>query len=288
MIVTPPPAPQGIPLETLLSRSWALFKRNWIVALPPVIAMLVVLAGVAVIFAAIIVALFAHGLARSAPSPQVGGGFFAGILIFMGLALVVTIWSQVAMFGMADAAWAKGTATFADGFAAFRARGGALVVAMIGIFGLAVAALILFFPTLGLSFLALPLFTMYVMPSVVTGGRDGFAAIGESFNLVKRFFGPSAIVLLVLLAIQYGISMLASAPLFPIQFAIVSSAGQGTQPQLPAPGLLVFAGVWFVLAMVVAQAYVGFYAIAIVGMYRSLFAQPVVGQAPGPGDIVPA
>ncbi|HEV2740867.1 MAG TPA: hypothetical protein VGU66_20085 [Candidatus Elarobacter sp.] len=287
MIVTPPPAPQGIPLETLLSRSWELFKRNWIVALPPVIAMVVVLAGVAVIFTAVIVALFAHGLAR-APSPHVGGGLFAGILIFMGLALVVTIWSQVAMFGMADAAWAKGTATFADGFAAFRARGGALVVAMIGIFGLGIAAFILFLPTLGLSFLALPLFTMYVLPSVVTGGRDGFAAIGESFDLVKRFFGPSAIVLLVLLAIQYGISMLASAPLFPIQFAMVSSAGQGTQPQLPALGLLVFAGVWFVLAMVVAQAYVGFYTIAIVGMYRSLFAQPVMGRPPGPGDIVPA
>jgi hypothetical protein len=288
VIVTPPPAPQGIPLEMLLSRSWALFKRNWIVALPPVIAMVVVLAGIALLFAAIIAALFAHGLARSAPSPQVGAGFFAGILVFAGVALVVSIWAQVAMFGMADAAWAKGTATFADGFAAFRARGGALVVAIIGIFGLGIAALILFFPTLGLSFLALPLFTMYVLPSVVTGGRDGFAAIAESFNLVKRFFGPSAIVLLVLLAIQYGISMLASAPLFPMQFAIASSAGQGTQPHLPAPGLLVFAGVWFVLAMVVAQAYVGFYTIAIVGMYRSLFAQPGVGEPPAPGPVVAA
>ena len=66
MIVTPPPAPQGIPLETLLSRSWALFKRNWIVALPPVIAMVVVLAGVAVIFAA------TRGYLDAIPTDRVG------------------------------------------------------------------------------------------------------------------------------------------------------------------------------------------------------------------------
>jgi len=34
--------------------------------------------------------------------------------------------------------------------------------------------------------------------------------------------------------------------------------------------------------MVVAQAYLGYYTIAIVGLYRSLFAQPSAGSPPGP------
>ena len=227
MIATPPPAPAPVPLERLLSYSWALFKRNWIVALPPVIAFLIIGAAFAALVGGFVVALLTHGVGHGAS--RLIGPSLAGIFGFVVLTVVVGVWAQAAMFGMADAAWAKGTATFGDGFAAFTSRGGSLILAVIGIFGLVLAALILALPTLGLSILALPLFTMYVLPSVVTGGRDGFTAIGESFRLVVRFFGSSAIVLLVLLGIQYGISLLASAPFYMMQ----PSGGDGV-PHLPA------------------------------------------------------
>jgi hypothetical protein len=280
LIVTPPPAPQPLPLETLLARSWALFRRNWIVALPPVIALVVIAAVGAAVFGAIVVAAFAHRVDRL--TPALGGGFALGFLAFFVVAIAAGIWAQAAMFGMADAAWAKGTATFADGFAAFRRCGLALIVAGIGIIGLAIVAFVLALPTLGLAFLALPLFTMYVVPSVVTGGRDGFTAVGESFRLVQRFFGTSAIVLLVLLGIQYGISMLASAPLFPLQMAAAASLGNHKDAVVPALGYLAAAGVWFVLVMIVVQGYTAYYTIALVGLYRSLFGQPGPAQPPGP------
>ncbi|MBV8644423.1 MAG: hypothetical protein JO225_10960, partial [Candidatus Eremiobacteraeota bacterium] len=40
--------------------------------------------------------------------------------------------------------------------------------------------LLLAIPTLGIALIALPLFTMYVIPAVVSGGHDGYTAIGES------------------------------------------------------------------------------------------------------------
>jgi hypothetical protein len=122
---------------------------------------------------------------------------------------------------------------------------------------------------------------MYVVPSVVSGGRGGFAAVGESFRLVRRFFGTSAITLLVLVGIQYGIGFLGAFAIVPLEFGILPGPGQ-TEPHLPPPGLCVVSGIGFVLAMLVAQAYTGYYAIAIVGLYRSLFGRPGAAQ-PGSG-----
>ncbi|HWT05098.1 MAG TPA: hypothetical protein VN224_05030, partial [Xanthomonadales bacterium] len=214
--------------------------------------------------------------------------FFAGALVYAAVVVTVGLWSYAAMYGMADAAWAKGTTTFADGFTAFRTRAGALFVAGIGVVGLGICAAMLALPTLGLALLALPLVTMYVAPAVVTGRCDGFTAIAESFRLVRRFFGASGIALLVLLGINYGISMVASFPIYPLEFALLPSGGE-TKPHLPPTGVLVGAGLWFVLAMIASQAYLGYYTIAIVGLYRSLYAQPGASAAPPPppGPSVP-
>lgn len=280
MIVTPP-APEPIRFETLLSLAWSVFRRNWIVALPPVIAMLIVFAAMGA-FAGTVVALsLAHGGLGRGASPF-GPGVVVSYLVLVAAMLVVSLWSFAAMYGMADAAWAKGTATFGDGFTAFRTRSGALIVAFVGFAGLGIAALVLMLPTLGLALLALPLVTMYVVPAVVSGGRGGFAAIGESFRLVRRFFGTSAIALLVLLGIQYGISFLAAFAIFPLEFAVLPGPGQ-TEPHVPPVGLLAVSGIGFVVALLVAQAYTGYYTIAVVGLYRSLaLGRPGADAAPGP------
>jgi hypothetical protein len=281
VIVMPPPAPEPIRFEVLLSQSWTLFRRNWIVALPPVIGFGLMLAAIIAFTAAIVVAALPHGnFERGANG--LAGWIFAAYLGLVVLIVVVSLWVNAAMYGMADAAWARGTTTLGDGFAAFRTRAGALFVAGIGLIGVAIAAFVLALPTLGLAILAFPLFSMYVLPAVVGGGRGGFAAVGESFRLVRTFFGASAISWLVLAGIHYGISLMATFAILPLEFSIIPTMGQ-TTPHLPAFGFLAATVVGFALAMLVAFAYGGYYAIAVTGLYRSLCAQPGAGAGLPPG-----
>ena len=71
MIVTPPPVPEPIRFEVLLSRSWSLFRRNWVVAAPPVIAMLIGVAGAAALIGAFVAGAFVAGVVGLAPARQV-------------------------------------------------------------------------------------------------------------------------------------------------------------------------------------------------------------------------
>jgi hypothetical protein len=278
-----PPAPEPIRFEVLLSHSWTLFRRNWIVALPPVIAFGVILVAIAAFAAAAVAVVLAHGGFEHARFKDGGseyaGAFVLAYLAFMIVVVILSLWVNAAVYGMADAVWERGTATFGDGFAAFRTRSGALVVAGIGFIGLAFVALILVLPTLGLVFLAFPLFTMFVLPSVVGGGRGGFHAIGESFRLVRDFFGASAITWLVLAGIHYGISLIATFALMPLQFAMIPMMASNGKFVVPAIGLLAAVGIVFVLAIAASLAYAGYYAIAVVGLYRSLRAQPAGGAS---------
>jgi len=282
MMVAPPPAPEPIRFDTLLAQSWTLFRDNWIVALPPVVGFGLILVAVIAYVAAAVVTALAHGAFAHGGIEHGANGFVAALVLgYLGLIvliIVVSLWVNAAMFGMADAVWARGTTTFADGFAAFRTRSGALFVAGIGLVGVALAALFLALPTLFLSFLAFPLVTMYVLPSVVGGGRGGFAAVGESFRLVRDFFGVSAISCLVLAGIQYGVSMLSSFAIVPLEFSMIPTTPDGP-PHMPPIWLLGTSGMFFLLGMLAAFAYGGYHTIAVVGLYRSLRAQP----RPDPG-----
>ena len=286
-VTTSAPPPGPVPFDKVFAQSWAVFKRNWIIALPPVIAIVLVMSGFAVFLVAIAVAAFAAGIGHASSSAI--GALVLGYCVFLVLAVVVCLWGYVGMFGMADAAWTRGTTSFGDGFAAFRERAGAAFLAGIGVTGLAIVAVILALPTLGIALLALPLFIMYVMPSVVVGRRGGFEAIGESFRLVRRFFGPSAITALILLAISYGISMIGAVAIYPVEIAAVPT-GSDTSFRVPPIPLLVGGGVGYLLTLVVSTAYYGFVATVLVAMYRDLIAQPervpvapvVMTQIPAP------
>ncbi|GAC1457888.1 MAG: hypothetical protein PVSMB8_14440 [Vulcanimicrobiaceae bacterium] len=269
--MTAGPAPTPFGLDTLLSRSWALFQRNWIVAVPPVIAGVVSIAGFAALLALLAVTAIARG-GLAHPSQSVGGVFIAACVGFSVIVLALMLWAYTAMFGMADAAWARGTATFGDGFTAFRARAGGTIVALIGMVGLGIAALILAIPTLGIAFLAFPVLTMYVFPSVIGGRRGGFEAIAESFRLVRRHLGQSVIAIVVLLAIWYGISFLTAFAIIPLQLTILPN-GSESIPQAPPIGLALVCGLLYLVTTAASIAYAGFYAIALTGLYRELAAQ---------------
>lgn len=282
------PAPGPIGFDTLLSRSWELFKRNWIVALPPVIASFVSLSVVGALATVLIVSAF-----TAAATDKIDrlGSVLAGsfVVSFFAVALLVAVlsfWAYTATFGMADAAWERGRASFADGNAAFFRRGGATFVAFVGMVGLSIAALILALPTLGLALLALPLALMYVMPAVVSGGRGGFAAIGESFRLVRRFPGQSIIAILILVAILYGTSFIGAFFVMPVEFAAMPPGGaEPALPRLPPIGLLVGCGIGYVLSLIVTTAYYGYMAIALTGLYRDLAPRADVPPVPVPATL---
>jgi hypothetical protein len=270
---TAAPAPAPIEFGALFAQSWELFKRNWIVSLPPIIAGFLA----TIIMAAFAVALVVGAIAsHGAGHGWVSFGWFAvaGGLVLFGLVALLALWSQIAMYAMADAAWTRGSTTFDDGFAAFSSRAGAVLVAWIGIIGVAILAFVLLLPTLGLSLIALTFVTMYALPAATVGRRGGFEAIGQSFSLIGRFFVPSLITWLVLYAIQYGLSILLIPAFMPLNFFSMMSNGAQTLPQVPPLPLLAFSGFGGAVYVLALWAYIGFAAIVRVGLYRDLIAQP--------------
>jgi len=169
--VTTGPPPTHDPartIEALLSQSWLLFRRNWIVALPPLIGAAVALFTTAPLTAAIVFVV----VQNAAHAPQVTTMWsiaIAGVVMF-AVAVAVGLYSVAAPYGMADAAWSRGTTSLGDGWLAFRRRAGALLVAGIGMFGIVVVALVLALPTLGLSLLALGI-TFLAISSISTLAR---------------------------------------------------------------------------------------------------------------------
>ena len=271
--MTTAPTPDPLAFDALLSRSWRLFRANLNVIAPMLIAAGIIIA-LLLLFAVMVIAVLATSHNPTHPSNGAIMVLVLGYLGFIIAVIVVALWAFIALFGMADAVWERGSATIADGTRAFRTRAGAVLVAYLGFIGLAIAALIIALPTLGLSFLALMIFTMYVFPAAIGGGRGGFEAISESFRLVQRFFVPSLITIIVLLGIQYGISFIGVIPILPLEFAVMPT-GSDQVPHFPPIPLLLFGGVGYLVSIALLLAYNGFYAIALVGMYRNLVAQPV-------------
>ena len=293
MTTTAPPEPMS--LETVLSGSWTLFRRNWIVALP----MVFVTIGLFVAFAIVVVVAAVSGLATTTAKGVPSSGFVAaiavGYLICLVLFTFAALAATAATYGMADAAWERGTATFADGVAAVGTRTGALFVAVIGFVAAVVVTLILLIPTLGIAMLALPLVTMYVFPAVVCGGHGGFDAFRESWRLVRRYLGISAIAVLILLAIQYLITMVMYVGILPLEFGIgAATSGSGHVPNLGLViPLLVLLGVVLIVTVALLYGFAGYHTLAIVGLYRWLRARAAAEDAaasvtgPGAAEGVP-
>jgi hypothetical protein len=289
-IISPAPA---VSLETILNGSWKLLRRNWTIALPMVLAFVAIVVACAILVATAIAAGAFAGVARGGrPSDAAVTVIALAYLVLVAVGIVAMIAAATATYGMADAAWERGTATLADGAAAIAARGGQAFVACIGFVGLWVATLILTIPTLGLALLAFPVVTMYVLPAIVSGGRGGFAAFGESWRLVRRYFGTSALATLILIAIQYLVTMVLYVGIIPLEIAVGATGGAHATP---AASLLVVFGVLAIvvslIAVVLLLAYHAFNTLAVVGLYRWLRARAEVEDAqsiPAPIPVSPA
>jgi hypothetical protein len=149
------------------------------------------------------------------------------------------------------------------------ARLGASIVAGIGLIGLSIVAVIVAIPTLGASFLAMIVFTMYALSAVVGGGRGGIDAIAESFRLALRYFGASAITSLVLYAVQYAAQFAVFPAIMVIWLSTLSTAISGQKAAVMIVGLSL-AGVLFVLGQAVMLAAYSYHALMLCGLYRSM------------------
>lgn len=186
-------------LGNTFERSWQLLTSNWIIIVPAIV--------IAILSAVVVWALGLFGLASVVGFGTVGmGGAGLGAAMLTGLIvglviLIASILTVAYTTGMADAAWRTGTATLADGAAAFREDAGSLLTAIVLLFILGIIAVVLAPFTIGLSLLAFWLFFIYTFASVVVGKRSGTDALTESARLTaSNFLMTLAIIVLLCIA----------------------------------------------------------------------------------------
>lgn len=187
-------------LGNTFERAWQLLTNNWIIIVPAIV--------IAIVAAVLVWALGLFGLASAvgfgavgAPGAGVGAALLTGVIVGLVL-LIASILTVAYTTGMADAAWRTGTATLADGAAAFREDAGSLLSAMVLFFIVGLIAVVLAPFTIGLSLLAFWLFFIYTFASVVVGKRSGFDALSESARLTAANF-LMTLAIVVLLGITF-------------------------------------------------------------------------------------
>jgi len=182
---------QPISAENLFSRSWEILNRNWSIVIPGLIV-------------AIVSGVVTYLLA---PSVYVGDGTVVVTTSFLGRSFAFIVQTLAAIItisyttGMAAAAWRTGTASFADGYAAFTQEGGHVFTAMIALFIAGIVAAILAPFTIGLSLLACFFLFLYTMAAAVIGNYGWFAALAESYRIAVARAATTAIILVVFIVI---------------------------------------------------------------------------------------
>src|SRR5579884_2540401 len=186
-------------LGNTFSRSWELLCANWIIIVPAIV--------IAIVAGIVIALLGMFGMASAVGFGAVGmGGAGIGSVmltgaIIAGVLLIASILTIAYTTGMADAAWRTGTATIADGAAAFREDASSLVAAAVLLFVIGLCAVFLSVFTFGLALLAFWLFFIYTFASVVVGKRSGVDALSDSARITtKNFMMTLAIVILLAIA----------------------------------------------------------------------------------------
>ncbi|HZO93675.1 MAG TPA: hypothetical protein VFB22_07875 [Candidatus Baltobacteraceae bacterium] len=261
-------------LEPAMGRAWQLFRRGWGLLFGIVLlAVAVDFVVWAVVAALTIVPALVHGeyAVRSGPrADDAAARSIAFIALIAPFALLAWWWTIVATFGVADALAVRGSATLLDATRTFARTWTAFFVAAIGYFGVCVVAVILAIPTLGLSLFAVGVFLMYVPPAIVSGRRGGFAAIGESFRIVRRRFGTSLLAYVILLAVYYGLSFVSVPFFFPVQAWVMTHASERPMAAPPLGAFAALISACVAVSSVATIAYWAFAALFVTVLYRSL------------------
>jgi hypothetical protein len=191
-------APQSV--EGVFSRAWELLTRNWIIIVPGIVIG-AILGVLRVLLTPVPVIYTTSGGTTVYNTGALGATMLSAALLSL-VGLIAFIATQAFTTGMAGAAWARGTTTLADGFAAFQEDAGRILITGLGLIVLAVVALVLAIPTLGIAFLAFYLFTLYAFPSAIVGKASGFNSITESFRITIARFVPTLILGIIIFVIS--------------------------------------------------------------------------------------
>jgi hypothetical protein len=193
-------------MKKTFTQALALLQRNIVIIVPSIVV-------------ALFSAAFSYVLSGSGYlswqyfgdlNAQGGGAFwlFFGTIVAIGLRILGALVAIAFTTGMAAAAWARGTATLADGLAAFRREGLQLLVALVLLFVIGLIASALVLPTFGISVLAYMVFMIYTMPAVVVADRPAQDAIVESVRIAASNLGATLllVVLIIVLAVLGGLA----------------------------------------------------------------------------------
>lgn len=186
-------------LGNTFGRAWQLLSANWIIIVPAIV--------IAIVAGVVVALLGMFGMASAVGFGSVGmAGASVGSVLLTGaivgaVLLLASILTIAYTTGMAEAAWRTGTATLADGAAAFREDAGSLVAAVVVLFILGIIAVFLSIFTLGLAMLAFWLFFIYTFAGVVVGKQSGTDAVAESARITtKNFMMTLGVVILLAIA----------------------------------------------------------------------------------------
>lgn len=226
----------------VFSRSWRLLSANWIIIVP------------AIVISAIAGLINAALMPRYAWDPVSGMVYHSLFGLTMALAiaiagfigLIASVLSMTVTTGMADAAWRTGSATVGDGLGVLSRPN--VTAAMFALFGVSLVLSLLTFATIGLAGiieLVVFFFLVYTLAAAVVGGFGGVDALKESFEVAKRSWQTTLIVIVLLGVVGVLAGIVAGLFHFvPLLGPIVGGAVQG--------------------------AVVGFFSLVLVGEYVSL------------------
>jgi hypothetical protein len=214
----------------VFARALKLLAGNWLIVVPGLVA-----GGLYALVSAIL-----------RPSTE-QSGVTATVIWFLAsaLQLIASIVSIAYTTGMAQAAWERGEASFADGYRAFSRDAGHVFVAMVGMIVTGLLAVWVSQYTYGLGLAVYVFFFIYTMPAAVVGEEGGFHAMVQSAQLALRRPVTTGLMVLLLAVIVFGVTVLA---------AFLWAA--------PLVGPLV--------AAVLSQTLIGYLTLVIVGEYLAL------------------
>jgi hypothetical protein len=184
---------------SMFARGWTLLTQNPVIVVPGLV--LGAIGGIAI--AAIALAFIGSVIATGATHNVAVGATSLGLTTAIGIAaiLALTVVQTTATTAMAVAAWERGSTTLADAWTALRLHGWQMLAAVVLLFLIGCAALVLAPFTLLVSLLAYAIFFMYVAPAIVEG-RPAREAIAESCRLAARNLVPSAGIAVLVVAIS--------------------------------------------------------------------------------------
>lgn len=193
---------QAESVENVFARAWELLSRNPVILIPGLIIGLV-FGVLQAVFAPAPIDINSDPNALAHATGSIGRNVIVAIL-----GLIASTLNVAYTTGMAAALWQRGMTTLDDGAASFREDALRIILTF---FMLAICYVITLIVGLGIGALVFGFFALYTLPAVIIRNFGPFAALAESFRVASKRWGPTLIVL-VLIVVVGIVSGLISLP----------------------------------------------------------------------------